>query len=608
MGNLSSNHFDKLDYEHLELFNAEKYFGLVNFGNTCYCNSVLQALYFCKPFRERLLLYKLLHKKTKDTILASLGDLFFTIASQKKTVGSLAPKKFITRLRKEYENFNNYLQQDAHEFLNYLLNDISETLTIECQEKLVILASLNQNAHMGNHISASSKRQNPFNHAIHCTSNTISLDNSHVTSDISKDQISIQSSINQNSISNSSTEPPFSNSNSIHNDGNNYHRKHTTKEKIFSAWAKSKASFRRRASHAGIFVPPFLATPENESGLPLFESAQLPNRHVNSGIPVNPEAYQIDLKHDSLDNHRTNHDPDLSHCNCVRSNAPVSNNDNVKKKSRPNFLLRGKKSFFDTPYLNSSSCSANRVTPPIDSVGNTQCNGVDCDKGSRDRAREGASGKNDNFVNEIFRGQLAHETRCLNCESISSTTEVFFDISVDVGPNTSITSCLRSYSNIQTLLGENKYECKTCNCKQEAQRRTSIKKLPVVLALHLKRFKMDTLGQPNKFTKVSFKVIFPLEIRLPISPNNSSVLSDELESSRLYELIAIIVHCGTGLNRGHYISIVKSLGNWLLFDDDVVETIDESSIQDYFGVSSDHQKSSDTAYILFYQALEWRSL
>ena len=27
----------------------------VNFGNTCYSNSVLQALYFCRPFREKVL-------------------------------------------------------------------------------------------------------------------------------------------------------------------------------------------------------------------------------------------------------------------------------------------------------------------------------------------------------------------------------------------------------------------------------------------------------------------------------------------------------------------------------------------------------------------------
>ncbi|GLH05518.1 Ubiquitin carboxyl-terminal hydrolase 32 [Gryllus bimaculatus] len=109
----------------------EHYFGLVNFGNTCYSNSVLQALYFCKPFREKVLEYKARNKRTKETLLTCLADLFYSIATQKKKVGSIAPKKFIARLRKEKEEFDNYMQQDAHEFLNFLINHINEIILAE---------------------------------------------------------------------------------------------------------------------------------------------------------------------------------------------------------------------------------------------------------------------------------------------------------------------------------------------------------------------------------------------------------------------------------------------------------------------------------------------
>jgi len=63
---------------------------------------VLQALYFCRPFRDKVLQYKHQQKnQKKETLLMCLADLFYNIANQKKKVGTLAPKRFITRLRKE---------------------------------------------------------------------------------------------------------------------------------------------------------------------------------------------------------------------------------------------------------------------------------------------------------------------------------------------------------------------------------------------------------------------------------------------------------------------------------------------------------------------------
>jgi ubiquitin carboxyl-terminal hydrolase 12/46 len=33
----------------------------------------------------------------------------------------------------------------------------------------------------------------------------------------------------------------------------------------------------------------------------------------------------------------------------------------------------------------------------------------------------------------------------------------------------------------------------------------------------------------------------------------------------------LVVHCGIGPNRGHYIAVVKRDGSWLVFDDETVD-------------------------------------
>ncbi|CAK8697062.1 unnamed protein product [Clavelina lepadiformis] len=198
------------------------------------------------------------------------------------------------------------------------------------------------------------------------------------------------------------------------------------------------------------------------------------------------------------------------------------------------------------------------------------------------------------WINDIFQGTYTTITRCLTCETVKNKDEDFLDLSVDIEQNTSITHCLRVFSNQQILSGEHKYSCEVCRSKQEAQIQMRIKKLPMILALHLKRFKYcDTL---NKYTKLTYRVVFPFELRL------FNTTDDASNPERLYDLIAVVVHCGSGPYRGHYVSIVKSHGMWLLFDDDTVEKLEPSGMEDFYGVTAD--KNSESGYILFYQSKE----
>ncbi|CAL2036873.1 unnamed protein product [Caenorhabditis brenneri] len=381
---------------------AEHYYGLVNFGNTCYCNSVIQALFFCRPFREKILNYKqnLRKSSTKETLVTCLADLFQNITTQKRKVGTIAPKRFITKLKKENELFDNYMQQDAHEFFNYLLNTISETLLVE------------------------------------------------------------------------------------------------------------KNAERDRTARSGTIK---------------------------------------------------------------RGNVSVN------------------------------LASATASLPGENGVGDRN--------GAAGEANDTRNQANNTWIHDIFQGVLTNETRCLSCETVSSKDEKFLDLSIDVEQNTSISHCLRVFSETETLCGDQKYFCETCSSKQEAQKRMRIKTPPPVLALHLKRFKyVDSL---NRHTKLSYRVVFPLELRL------FNVSDDAVYGDRMYDLVATVVHCGATPNRGHYITLVKSNSFWLVFDDDIVEKLDVSSMEEFSGMSSDtnipmppgnqstQQKNSESAYILFYQARDY---
>lgn len=194
------------------------------------------------------------------------------------------------------------------------------------------------------------------------------------------------------------------------------------------------------------------------------------------------------------------------------------------------------------------------------------------------------------WVHEIFEGTLTSETRCLTCETTSQRDESFLDLSIDLEEHSSVTSCLRKFSAEEMLCERNKFHCDNCGGLQEAEKRMKIKRLPKILALHLKRFKWteDML----RLQKLFHRVMYPYYLRM------FNTTDDAEDPDRLYELYAVVVHIGGNAYHGHYISIIKTQDRgWLLFDDEMVEPVDKHYVRNFFG----DKPGMACAYVLFYQ-------
>jgi hypothetical protein len=180
-----------------------------------------------------------------------------------------------------------------------------------------------------------------------------------------------------------------------------------------------------------------------------------------------------------------------------------------------------------------------------------------------------------------------------------------------------------------------------------------IKRLPNMLAVHLKRFALGEI-------KLSWRVAHPTELRLFNSVRDcvfffatggvslltfltvsfsTTVLktNDAPDPDRIYDLVGAVIHVGKQMSSGHYISVVRAQGHWLLFDDEIVsvsawkiwhphrmwfppcfnnadpfslfrKTIPEAELELFFGhtdLQSRHARSQETSYILFYQARDF---
>lgn len=103
--------------------------GIENLGNTCYLNSVLQALNSTQ-LSQVLLMKSKTNLVCRDALTVRLTQDFYSVLQSLNTPSahSVSPSHFFESLGNVYSPFKELLQQDANEFFNILLNSLHSGL------------------------------------------------------------------------------------------------------------------------------------------------------------------------------------------------------------------------------------------------------------------------------------------------------------------------------------------------------------------------------------------------------------------------------------------------------------------------------------------------
>ncbi|KAG1171793.1 hypothetical protein G6F70_002018 [Rhizopus microsporus] len=181
------------------------------------------------------------------------------------------------------------------------------------------------------------------------------------------------------------------------------------------------------------------------------------------------------------------------------------------------------------------------------------------------------------IIHKTFSGLLQSTVTCLRCKNTTTTYDPMLDISLglkapekkkkhlgngrrhsheDRRHGNTLADCLERYTQPERL-GANVYSCSKCgNTFQEATKQLSIKRIPPVLSIQLKRFEHST-----SISKIETKIKFPIDLDLtPYTANKNK------NSDNVYTLFAVVNHHGK-VDTGHYTMFAKHRNEWFKFDD-----------------------------------------
>jgi len=237
------------------------------------------------------------------------------------------------------------------------------------------------------------------------------------------------------------------------------------------------------------------------------------------------------------------------------------------------------------------------------------------------------------IIHQIFSGSLRSDVTCTKCGTVSVKEDLFMDLSLDIKDSSikkpsrkrkhkkdvendhndtddSVTNDVDSVSSLNSTVNDEpvitladclnrftipekiseKYMCTNCNSYQDATKQLSLKSLPPVLCISLKRF------EHSHITKTKIETMIKIPVELDLTPYTSPSIIENSKREKynenhpnkklenvppnplnFYQLFAVTVHTG-GLETGHYTAFAKCHGEWFKFDDQTITLATEQEV------------------------------
>jgi ubiquitin carboxyl-terminal hydrolase 36/42 len=191
------------------------------------------------------------------------------------------------------------------------------------------------------------------------------------------------------------------------------------------------------------------------------------------------------------------------------------------------------------------------------------------------------------LIYSLFGGALRSTLTCAECGAVSTTSEPFLCLSLDVGGADDVQGALGRFTAGETLDGADAWRCPRDARAVRATKALALETCPRVLCLQLKRFSYAHGGR-----KLSRRVDYPSTLDVaPWTVRGGATSTSAPASTTTYSLYGVLVHSGHSLHCGHYTAYVRAAdGRWHVADDATVAPV------------ADRVALSQRAYILFYVA------